>query len=228
MSKTNETLPVDEREALIPWYVSGKLSDEDRARVDAYLAEHPDAMIQLDLVGEEIDAALLANEAIDPPSARMFDRLMADVDKISGPARQQAGLFQRAMQALTGFLPDAAPMGLRAAAIAAALLIAVQAGSIFWLTRPVSQPGSGFEVASSGEQATGGLRAMVSFQDGATAAQISEFLQGIDAQIVEGPKAGGIFVLGFKKSDMSEADYRAAIASLQTKTDIVKFAAEAK
>ena len=35
-------------EELLPWYVNGSLGAEDRAWVDAYLAQHPEARSELD------------------------------------------------------------------------------------------------------------------------------------------------------------------------------------
>lgn len=224
---TNETeLNVDEREALIPWYVAGKLNPQERAQVDAYLAENPSARLQLELAGEEMDAAIVANELIDPPSARMLDRLMADVEAIAGPERQAGGAFARFMETLTGFLPQATPIGLRAATIAAALMIAVQGGTIAWLALDGQHDG-GYRTASSGEQAAAGPGALITFQEDASAAQISALLEANGAQIVEGPKPGGVFVLRFKDTTMDEAAHAAAVTKLQAEQAIVKFAAAA-
>ena len=40
----------EEIEMLLPWYVTGRLDRADRARVEGYLARHPDVAAQLDLV----------------------------------------------------------------------------------------------------------------------------------------------------------------------------------
>ena len=57
----------DEIEALLPWYVSGKLDAHSRARVERYVREHPEAKAHLTLAREESDATVTANEAIAAP-----------------------------------------------------------------------------------------------------------------------------------------------------------------
>ena len=41
-------MSTDRFDELLPWYVNGTLSDEDRAWVERHLAEHPDARAELD------------------------------------------------------------------------------------------------------------------------------------------------------------------------------------
>ena len=60
----------EEIEALLPWFVRGTLAAGDRARVDSYLARHPDMRLQLDLVREEMDESVAANEAVAAAPAR--------------------------------------------------------------------------------------------------------------------------------------------------------------
>lgn len=231
MIKDNDTNAAepDEREALIPWYVTGKLGDNDRAAVEAYLDEHPDARKQLALVGEEIDATLVASDAIDAPSARMLDRLMADIDAIEGPQREGAGAFARALNALTAWLPASAPTGLRLAGIAAALVICAQAAAIGWFVVKQQVPVAGYETASEGAVTqAAGPRALVGFQDGARAADIAALMDQVGAVIVDGPKPGGVFVIRFKSANMSQDDTATAIETLQARGNIVKFAAPAR
>jgi anti-sigma factor RsiW len=219
----------DEREALIPWYVTGKLDEDERAAVEAYLEEHPEARKQLALVGEEIDAALIVSDAIDAPSARMLDRLMADIDAIEGPQRAGSGVFARAINALTAWLPETAPMGLRLAGVAAALVICAQAATIGWFVVKQQVPAGGYETASdSGATQAAGPSLLVSFQDGARAADIAKLMDSVGAVIVDGPKPGGVFVIRLKSATMSHDDVVAAIAALQARADVVKFAAQAR
>ncbi|MDP2621755.1 MAG: hypothetical protein Q8P46_16540 [Hyphomicrobiales bacterium] len=219
----------DEREALIPWYVTGKLDEDERAAVEAYFEEHPEARKQLGLVGEEIDATLVASDAIDAPSARMLDRLIADIDAIEGSQAAGGGAFARALKALTAWLPETAPMGLRLAGVAAALVICAQAATIGWFVVKQQVPADGYETASdSATTQSDGPRALVAFQNGARAADIAKLMDEVGAVIVDGPKPGGVFVIRLKTATMSQDDAAAAIAALQARGDIVKFAAQAR
>src|SRR5262245_62093995 len=67
----------EEIEMLLPWYVTGKLDPSDHAKVEAYLAAHPDVARQLDLVRAERHETVAANEALGWPSAGATERLMA-------------------------------------------------------------------------------------------------------------------------------------------------------
>lgn len=227
--KTMNTATPDEIEALIPWYVTGKLAPDERSRVEAYLDAHPQARLQLELVGEEIDATLVSGDAVNPPSARMLDRLMHDIDMLEGPASTQSGVLTRLIAALTGWLPAAAPMGLRVAGLAAALVICVQATTIAVMIVHQQAPGGGFETASRGEApALSGPGALVAFQDNANVAAISALLAQVGAEIVKGPDSSGVFVIRFKQANMDKANAAAALKALQARTDIVKFAAETR
>src|SRR5687768_14432843 len=86
----------EEIEMLMPWYVTGKLDPSDRARVEAYLAAHPEVARQLDLARAERDEAVAANEALGWPSPAATERLMASL-----PAARPGA---RALRALRGGL----------------------------------------------------------------------------------------------------------------------------
>lgn len=217
--------PADEREALLPWYVTGKLSAEERRQVEAYLDENPQARLQLELISEELDETVTANEQIKAPSGRMLDSLMAQVEGVEGPERARAGGgVSSLLKSLTGFLPDMAPSGLRAAALAAALLVCVQAGAIGWLVIDDLSPGATYETASGGAEALAGPRALVGFNEQVTMGQISAFLSERKLTIMEGPKPGGLYVIRLGPQDMSDEDAGRVLEGLRTNSDIVTFA----
>ena len=54
----------EEIEMLLPWYVSGRLDADDRARVERHLARDASLRLQLDLIGAERQEAIAANEAL--------------------------------------------------------------------------------------------------------------------------------------------------------------------
>lgn len=227
-SKTNNNNEPDPREALLPWYVTGKLGEKDRAAAESYLEEHPEMRLQLELAGEELEAAIVTGDAVDAPSARMLDRLMSEIETAEGPERTRQGLMSRMVETLTGFMPSAAPMGLRVAGIAAALIICVQAGTIGWYALQDRAP-AGYQTASGESQPLAqGPAALIAFQDDAAASDIAAALNEAGATIVEGPRDGGVFVIRFKSASMSEEDAAAAIAALAERQDLVKFAARTR
>ena len=65
----------EEIEMLLPWYVTGNISDDDRARVDSYLADHPEIGRQLELAREEMDETVALNESLGTMPAGALDSL---------------------------------------------------------------------------------------------------------------------------------------------------------
>lgn len=221
--------PADEREALIPWYVTGRLSAEERRAVEDYLAENPQARLQLDLAREELDETIAANEAIRAPSARMLDALMGEIEAREGPEVQRIGLMERTLTLITGFMPAQAGMGMRLAAIAAALVICVQAGAIGWMVINDFAPGGDYRTASHGDQATAqGPRALIGFAEQATGAEITALLTQGQFTLIDGPKPGGLYIVRLGPADMSEEDAARALQALRARSDIVRFAAPAR
>ena len=77
---SRETNPMRERddiELLLPWYVTGRLSAEDRARVEAWLQRDPDLARQLPLAAEESLEARRSAEATPVPAGLSVERTLA-------------------------------------------------------------------------------------------------------------------------------------------------------
>ena len=61
MTQETEILSeADEIAALLPWYVSGKISANDKARVDAYAKAHPEVLDHIALARDEADVVFAA------------------------------------------------------------------------------------------------------------------------------------------------------------------------
>jgi anti-sigma factor RsiW len=207
----------EEIEMLLPWYVTGKLDQADHAKVEAYLAAHPDVARQLDLVRAERHETVAANEALGWPSAQATERLMAELPadrpRWSALAALRGGLWQ------IGDLFTAPTAGaVRWAALTAALLIAVQAVAIATL---LSQRPGIYE-AASGPQAGDGIAVLVTFTDDAKATAISQLLTDFDASIVDGPKAGGIYKIRLRTDDRSQPAREALVRKLVERRDVVR------
>jgi hypothetical protein len=201
---TRKDIGGDEREAielLLPWYVTGKLDSADAARVSAYLAEHRDMMRQVDLVSQERRAAIEGNEALGAPSGLSFERLMASIAVSEASTAAEA----RASSRRPGWRERwrlaelfAAPGAMRWAAASAAVAIVAEAAVIMVLAGSRAGEGGaeGYHVAGA-PKAAGGVVALVTFADGATAAAITGFLDDFEGTIVDGPKPGGVYKVRF-------------------------------
>ena len=114
---------------LLPWYATGRLGRADMARVESYLARHPQLARQLDLVRDEQAVTVAANEALGWPSAGAVDRLMARLPAAprgGSPWRVGAQFFQ----GLREFFAAPTAAGVRWVAAGVAALLAVQAATI--------------------------------------------------------------------------------------------------
>ncbi len=223
-SETEILSEADEIAALLPWYVSGKISPSDKARVEAYAAAHPEVRRHIVLAREEADAVFADNQAISPPRGSL-DTLHAAIaaDPRARLHAVKASLFDR----IGEFLGGLAPRQLAYAGIAAALAITIQAASIGSLmsNRPNA---NGYETASGPSDAAAiGSFALVAFQPAAPSGTVAAFLADSKMTIVDGPKVGGVYRVRLSDKVLAAADTEAALAKLKARADLVAFAAAA-
>ena len=178
----------DEIEAMLPWYVTGRLDARERARVERYVREHPEAQAHLALAREESDATVTANEAIRAPGREALDRLRASV--AAAPRRQSLGAaFGQLANRFGDWIAGLAPPQLALAAAVAALLVMLQAAAIGALV--LERAGAPTYQTAGGEQATGEtVELLVGFADTATMGEIAALIKKLDAVVVDGPRAG--------------------------------------
>jgi len=199
----------EEFEKLLPWYVTGKLGLSDVRKVESYLAQHPDALPQLQLIGAERQATMRANEAMGWPRSGMSDRLMASLP-LSAPSPGPGRL------AKFGQLFKMHPVGTQWAALAMALLILAQAACITVLL--VRAPTYRLAAGAHGD----GAAALIAFTDDAKASDIARLLADFAATIVDGPKPGGVYKLKLRNFDKSQPD-DTLLSKLSERHDIVRF-----
>lgn len=215
----------DEMEMLVPFYVTGRISAADAARVDAYLARHPDFARSIEASRDERRAAVEVSEAAGFPSARATDEIFKAIAAEPVPttlAMQEAarGLLDRVRE----FFAAPTAMSVRYATAAAAAIILVQAAVLgtLWSGRA---PGNGYDTASGPQHvdSTGAI-ALIAFQEAATLAQINHVLESAGARIVEGPLKGGLYRIRLPSEVTGAADIERAIASLKGHAGVVKTA----
>ena len=214
---TQEEMEREEIEMLLPWYATGRLDRADMARVESYLARHPQLARQLDLVRDEQEQTVAANEALGWPSAGAIDRLTARL-----PAASRGGSPWRAgtlfFQGIREFFAAPTAGGVRWAAVGVAALIAVQAATIATLI--LSDRGGIYQTASGPQSGAASVSALVGFTDEATAPAITRLLAEFDASIVDGPKSGGLYRIRLRTEDRSQAETR--LRQLEKRSDIVR------
>jgi anti-sigma factor RsiW len=212
----------EEIELLMPWYVTGKLDEDDLARVERWLAAHPEDRRLVELARGEADADFAANEAIPLPGRHVLDGLMQTIE--ADPKRRMGKAAGSLWQRCVGWVGDLEPRTLALAGVTAALLILAQAASIGTL---VMQRGTnGYTTASGtkGGEMDSGTFALVSFVPAASAEAITKLLAESGAEIVEGPKAGGLYRVRIASGKLDETAASAALEKLKSRIDLVAFA----
>jgi hypothetical protein len=202
MNDTNQRLSADDIEALLPWYAAGTLDAQEADQVEAALAADAGLVRRLDLVREEMNEAIVLNEALGVPSPRVAEKLFSAIDREPRPARSPA-----AGDGWMGWLANAmSPRVYAFAAGAAALLIVAEAGIIAKMAlQDRGQSGGPYVIQSSQVQPEGGRtgvpRALemafvqVQFSPRASMAEVTHFLAERSATIVEGPHRDGHYKL---------------------------------
>lgn len=210
MSDVTERLSErDEIEALLPWYVSGRLDAKSRARVERFMEAHPEVRAHLALAREELDATVAGNEAIAPPGPDALARLRASI-AMTAPRRRSQSLFAQVSERLQDWIGELAPPQLGLAAAVAALVLVLQAAAIGALV--MERVATPTYQTAGGETAGEGIELLVGFAETASIGEISGLLKRVGAVVVDGPRAG---LYRLRLPGTGEEGREAAIETLQ-------------
>lgn len=217
MTNERDTLSeADEMSALLAWYVTDRLSADERRRVDDYAARHPAFARELTLAREEADVVFDLNESITPPTGGL-DRLRRSITAM--PKSRVTAVKQSTIDKLASWLEGLAPRQLAYGTLAAALALTLQAVALTSLVP--SRSTGGFETASHTSNGVAMVHAIVTFAKDADAAQITQTLSGLNARIVDGPRAGGLYRIQFLGEAIDEQAIAARISELKTQANVI-------
>ncbi len=218
MTAANES-DVNEVELLLPWHAAGTLSQRDKQRVEAALANDPELARRYALVREELGETIHVNETLGAPSARAMEALFVKID--AEPARAPAASTK--LNATLGarvreFFASLSPRTLAWSASAAVLAIVLQAGLIagFVFKGEGAHGVASYQTASLSRAASGdGSYALIRFQPQASAADIGKFLEINKLTIADGPAPGGLFRVRVSPNKVSNTDLANIVKKLQ-------------
>jgi hypothetical protein len=225
MIDRNRRLSADEIEALLPWYAAGTLDARLADQVEAALAADAGLARRLDLVREEMTETITLNEALGAPSARVMENLFSAIDRERRDGREPA-----TRGGLIGWLTELfSSRNYSLAGAAAVVLIAVQAAVIAGLVlqnRGTSGQGGGYTPASSEIRPAPdhGLErnfALVQFAPQASMVDVTHFLDGRRAAIMEGPDNGMYKVRLGDKYYVTKDEKDGLISAFQSASGIV-------
>jgi hypothetical protein len=227
-SQSNDLSERDEMRALSAWHAAGTLDPREAARLEAYLAAHPEMAQHIELAREEMLETIGGNEVAGAPGPGALGRLMEAIEaEPRFHAHQRRRKIVDAMSRWSDWIAGLAPGRLATAAAVAGLVLLAQAASITWLltrSAPVT-----YETASGGrDMVEEGTFALIGFTDNASAAAIGTLLSRLGASIVEGPKPGGFYRVRIAAQSLPDADAKALIDRIAIERDIVRVIARAK
>jgi anti-sigma-K factor RskA len=198
-------------EELLPWYVTGRVSREEAKGIEAALKTMPDLADKLTQVQREREAVARAAEAIEPAPPESLQRLLQQVE-----TTRQWRVPRIDNQANAGGWIKSAlgRSGVWQAAFAAACVAIVALGVRLYDPPAPSEFGVAGNISGAG-----GATLLVTFQPGATAADISTLLTGMRATMVDGPRADGAYVVQIPAGHAGDID--AATTNLLSHKDLV-------
>ena len=205
--KANERREIED---LLPWHASGTLSRRDAERVEKALMADRELARQFELVREELEETIHLNESLGAPSARAAEKLFAAID--AEPVRKPAFRLDLATR-VADFINSFSPRTLAFSATAAALAIVLQAAVITGVLLNDQSAGD-YKTASYGDVATSNDAVLIRFAPGASAQEISKFLEEHRVMLLE-PKPGGLFRVRLAVTGMPKEALAAAVKSMQ-------------
>jgi anti-sigma-K factor RskA len=211
-----------EIEMLLPWYAAGTLGGRTAAQVEAALAHDADLGRQYEFVREELTETIHLNESLGAPTARAGDRLAAALVAEAATTTSKNSTLAR-WRRWGGWLSELSPRALKWSATMAALALVLQAGLIVELSsvhRGAREPGiASFEESASAKDAY----AYVRFAPEASSSEITKYLRGHRAQVVDGPRADGIYKIRVAAGALSEADVAEVVQDIRQPNSLVHF-----
>jgi len=210
--ETIQEMDHEEIDLLLPWYVNGTISEEDRHRVEEHLHECNQCqkeVLFLKRLGEAVET-----EPLLAPSHGLLQNTLEHI------GRKRLNLLDRVIEWL-------APIPrLRWVAIAAGLAIVLQTAVIVEL---VSRPRieKTYEVLSVPvTQEAMGPRIIVAFKENVTESVIRETIQSFRGQIVSGPSPLGFYTIELPYEEAATINKR--LDDLRSKKEVIRFAEQAQ
>ncbi|MGO9132729.1 MAG: hypothetical protein ACLP8A_01600 [Methylovirgula sp.] len=221
MNDTTNGQP-DDVDLMLPWYVTGRLSAAERARIEAALEADAGLRHRLALVREELAETEAVNEALPTPPRASFDKLMAQIDLHEAEHPRHMGLAERLMTAISNAIQSLSPRTLAWSGVVAAAVICLQAALLTGVLLKQREETT-YKTASADTGAeTGGTYALVGFAGTASLQQVTDFLGSEHAEIIDGPKPGGFYRIKLSSQKLADAALAAKLAEFRAHGEIIR------
>ncbi len=195
-----ETHTHEELIGLLPFYLSGKIEEDDKRAVMEWLERDPDAAFILEKVEAERQASIEVNEAVKAPHDGLA-RLMKDVaaTRQNVPLSVKGGSLLASLKDRILSPLQAAPSELAWGLCGLLMLVTIGQSTLLYNGNAGTTP-PGFELAS-GEKHTILASGIVKFSETVQMEAVTELLDEAGVIIIDGPTASGQYVIGFIERD---------------------------
>ena len=198
-----------ELDLLLPWYVNGTLSAEERTAVEAYLEDNSEAREEVALL-TALRRQVKEQPQENSPGELGLQRLKREINRSEEQEKPQAG----------GGKVVSIANWWRPLAVAACLAVVIQAGVLVNLT---GGPGGEVDTAG-GEPLLGPAVLEVTFAPSATEQEIRAVLQAAGVSIADGPSAIGVYDLRLLGPAEGDSAIEEALTKLRARGDVVTHA----
>jgi anti-sigma-K factor RskA len=217
--KKNEQSDVD---LALPWYTIDRLSAEERSRIESALNGDEDLRRHLALVRDEAAEAIAFNESLKTAPAAGFDRIMAKIDLYEAQHPRRVGALKRALDWIAASLAAVSPQVLAYGAVAAAVVICLQAGLLGGFLLNHHEEATYKSASADNNGADMGTYALISFVGTVSVQHLTSFLLAHHAVFADGPKPGGFYRIKIADQKLSGDALQQKLATLRTQTNIVQ------
>lgn len=244
MDQYQQDDPVNEARLLLPWYITGKLTEPERKLVEEMLERHPDLQADYQREMKTVDLlrsndSLLQLTAVDSTQQRL-DKLMKRIQREASAGstgqvpqtRQQekktaaggswAEFFRKLLPSMEWLTP--------ANAVFASLLL-IQAGFAGWFAHSFMSPNDQEMIystvtASDGGQkipVVNGMVLLVDFNENAQMWQVRDFLNKWNARLLDGPDQSNLFKIEIKNVSPQDKRSDAVLLQMQQDQTVISF-----
>ncbi len=195
MSEHNQSAQHRECQELLPWFITGRLSEPQAARIELHLTDCDECKAEMD-EQVELRAHMRREDPVAYAPQGSLQKLAARIDNdgsrtaVASPSERLANR-QSAGQARAVRLLIAAAI---VETIALALL--VSAGKVTWFSKDTAA--HYVTLTSSPPVTANGPVIRAVFDPGTSLAELSQAIRSIDAQIVAGPSDADVYTLTLK------------------------------
>lgn len=202
---------------LLPWFVTGRLSVEETARVEAHLAGCVTCRADLELQ-RALHETLQAEDPVEYAPHPSLQKLMTRIDELDREVSPPPAVTPTTADARGGIT-----RWLVAALVVQTVGIALL-GGLLWDRAPTgTAPSSDYRTLSStsAPAATTAPRVRVVFAPGTDIEQVATLLRGVGARIVDGPSPAGTFAVALQAGPGGAEAVAAALHRLRADARIV-------